>query len=125
MNNKKINIIIAYIFNILLIFMSFFMMEQYVDELLLLFIIVGVIYLIYWIVCNIKRYMDWKVYKHLCIGVLIQILLNFSGIIPEDGGFLAGIGQAVYIVFLIIFVAIIGIINFIMYAIYRKKIKTF
>ena len=61
---KKAHIITAYAFNIVMIIMSFALMESYVDGLLTSYIVLGCVYLLYWIVCNRKKYMPWSVYCH-------------------------------------------------------------
>lgn len=121
MNNKFIHIIIAYVFHIALILMSFTMMQSHCSNLQTSFIVLGILYLIYWIICNRKSYMPWCVYLHFGVGVLVQIILNSCGIIPEDGGWFAGLGQFFYKMLVIIHAVIVGVANLILYVIQKRK----
>lgn len=120
-NEKFIHIIIAYIFNIILIVMSFAMMEQEYNQLQIAFIVLGVLYLIYWLVCNRKSYIPWMVYLHFGIGAVVQILLNSFGVVPEDGGFFPGLGQFFYVVLVVIHAVLVGIMNLILFLINKKR----
>ena len=119
--SKKFHIAIAYIFNILSIVLSFALMRDYYDDLQITFLVLGVIYLIFWVICNRKSYMPWSVYIHFCVGVIVQILLNWTGIIPKDGGWFSGLGQYLYVIVLIIHAALIGIANLILFIVDKKK----
>ena len=121
MRSKRIHIIIAYIFHLVLIVMSFFMMESYYDSMQISFICFGILYIVYWIICSRKRYMPWAVYFKFCVGGLGQILLNYCGIIPEDGGWFPGLGQFFYMIFVVAHAVIVGIINLILYVITKRK----
>ena len=65
--------------------------------------------------------MPWTVYFNFCVGVLGQILLNYCGIIPADGGWFPGLGQFFYMILVVAHVGIIGIINLTLYVIMKKK----
>ena len=120
MNRKKLHIAIAYIFHIVLTVMSFAMMQSYYDTLQISFIILGCLYLIYWIICSRKSHMPWNVYFHFCFGVLVQILLNIYEIIPKDGGWFSGLGQFFYMIFVIVHALLIGLTNLISHFIDKK-----
>lgn len=119
--SEKNHIIIAYIFNILSIMLSFALMRDYYDGLQITFLVLGIIYLAFWVICNRKSYMPWSVYSHFCVGVIVQIILNCAGIIPKDGGWFSGLGQFLYVIVLIIHAALIGIVNLVLYFVDRKR----
>lgn len=121
MSKTNIHIIVTYIFHLIYIILSIRLMKQYSDDLLLSVLVGGALYLTYWIICSLKQYMPWKVYIHFVIGAFIQVMLNLLQIVPEDDGFLSGLGQAVYILVLVAFTAVIGIINWVIYAIHKKR----
>ena len=121
MNKKSVNILISYVFHSVFIIMSFLMMQDDCARLLTLFLLLGGIYLISWIIGNRKKYMPWSVYVHFIVGVLVQILLNKSGIIPKDGGLFEGLGQFFYIVFLIGHALLLGLVNLILFFIAKRK----
>lgn len=121
LNNEGLVIIISYIFNIFFILLGFAMMKQYVDGLIIVYLIVGSLFLFFWILTYLKSYVPWKVFGHFCIGAVVQILLNYFGIIPEDDGWFAGLGQAVYIFFLFIQIVLMAFINLIKFIIFRYK----
>jgi hypothetical protein len=121
MNRKKANILIAYAFHIAFIVMSFLLMHHYYDMLHTIFCFLGSIYLYYWIITNKKNYMPWSVYIHFTVGTLIQILLNIIGVIPKDGGWLSGLGQLMYIIFLVAHTLLLGFVNLILYVIAKRK----
>ena len=121
MNKKFLHIVTAYLFHIILIVMSCVMMHSYYDTLQIIFLVLGILYLIYWIVCNRKSYMPWIVYFHFGVGALIQILLNECGIIPEDGGWFSGLGQFFYVIFVIVHAVVIGLTNLVLYGIAKRK----
>lgn len=120
---KAIHIVIAYMYNIVFIIMSFVIMKHYSGELLITFIISGIVYLIYWIICSRKSYMPWCVYCHFLVGVVAQVLLNTIGVIPPDGGLFSGLGQFFYVVFVIALALIVGLVNLILFVIAKKKNK--
>ena len=121
MSKKFLHIVTAYLFHIILIVMSYVMMRSYYDTLQIIFLVLGILYLIYWIVCNRKSYMPWSVYFHFGVGALIQILLNECGIIPEDGGWFSGLGQFFYVIFVIVHAVVIGLTNLVLYGIAKRK----
>ena len=121
MKSKIIHIIIAYVFHIVFIVMSSVMMQQNYDALQMAYIILGVVYLVYWVICNRKSYMPWDVYIHFVVGALVQFFLNKCGVIPADGGFFPGLGQFAYAVFVAIHAVLIGLANLILYVIYKKR----
>ena len=121
MRGKRIHIIIAYIFHLVLIVMSFFMMESYYDSMQISFICFGILYIVYWIICSRKRYLPWTVYLNFCVGVLAQVLLNYCGIIPKDEGWFSGLGKFFYMIFVVAHAVIVGIINLILYVITKRK----
>ena len=121
MNRKKANILMVYAFHAIFIVMSFLLMQHYYDTLQTLFCILGSIYLIYWIIGNRENYMPWSVYVHFTVGALLQILLNCSGMIPKDGGWFSGLGQLLYIIFLVGQTLLLGFVNLILYVIAKKK----
>lgn len=123
MNKKSIHILIAYIFNIMFIVMSLLMMRSYYDSLQLVFIVLGVFYIIYWIICSRKSYMPWSVYLNFLAGVLAQVLLNRFGIIPEDSGLFSGLGQFFYVLFVIAHATIVGGVNLILFVIAKRKAR--
>ena len=123
MNKKSIHILIAYIFNIMFIVMSLLMMRSYYDSLQITFIVLGVFYIIYWIICSRKSYMPWSVYLNFLAGVLAQVLLNRFGIIPEDSGLFSGLGQFFYVLFVIAHATIVGGVNLILFVIAKRKAR--
>lgn len=123
MNKKSIHILIAYIFNIMFIVMSLLMMRSYYDSLQIAFIVLGVFYIIYWIICSRKGYMPWSVYLNFLAGVLAQVLLNRFGIIPEDSGLFSGLGQFFYVLFVIAHATIVGVVNLILFVIAKRKAR--
>lgn len=123
MNKKSIHILIAYIFNIMFIVMSLLMMRSYYDSLQITFIVLGVFYIIYWIICSRKSYMPWSVYLNFLAGVLAQVLLNRFGIIPEDSGLFSGLGQFFYVLFVIAHATIVGVVNLILFVIAKRKAR--
>ena len=121
MNRKKVNILIGYAFHVVFSVMSFLMMQHYYNALQTIFFVFGIIYLIYWIIGDRTNYMPWSVYVHFAVGTLIQILLNISGVIPEDGGWFPGFGQFLYVVFFVGYTLLLGFVNLILYAIASLK----
>jgi len=121
MNRKKANILMAYVFHVVFRVMSFLMMQHYYDRLQTIFCVLGSIYLIYWIIGNRKNYMSWSVYVHFTVGTLVQILLNSSGVIPEDSDWFSGLGQLIYVIFLVGHTLLLGLVNLILYFIAKKK----
>ena len=121
MNRKKANILMAYVFHVVFIVMSFLMMQHYYDRLQTIFCVLGSIYLIYWIIGNRKNYMSWSVYVHFTVGTLVQILLNSSGVIPKDSDWFSGLGQLIYVIFLVGHTLLLGLVNLILYFIAKKK----
>ena len=67
--------------------------------------------------------MPWSVYFNLLVGALAQVLLNRFGIIPEDGGLFAGLGQFFYVIFVIIHAAIVGAVNLILFVVAKRKLS--
>lgn len=121
LNTEGLAVTVSYIFNALFIVLGFVMMEYYIDGFLVTYVIVGGLFLVFWILAYLKSYVPWKVFGHFCIGAGVQILLNYSGIIPRDAGWFSGLGQAVYIVGLIIQIVLMALINFIKLIIFRCK----
>ena len=123
MKKKVFNIVLGYVFHIVFIVMSYFMMQSDYRNLQVTFIVAGIIYLLYWIISNIKSYMPWIVYLHFSIGAIIQIILNNCGFIPEDAGFFPGLGQFFYWILVAALVLLIGLANLILFIIdrYRKR----
>ena len=123
MNKKSIHILIAYIFNIMFIVMSLLMMRSYYDSLQIAFIVLGVFYIIYWIICSRKSYMPWSVYLNFLAGILAQVLLNRFGIIPEDSGLFSGLGQFFYVLLVIAHATIVGVVNLILFVTAKRKAR--
>ncbi len=121
MNRKKANILIAYAFHVVSIVMSFLMMRHYYDRLQTIFCVLGSMYLFYWLIDNRKNYMPWSVYVHFTVGTLVQILLNSSGVIPKDSGWFSGLGQLLYVIFLVGHTLLLGFVNLILFVIAKKK----
>ena len=121
MSGKWIQIIIAYAYHVLFILLGFLLMQSEYNVLQIISIIAGIIYFIYWIVLNRKGYMPWIVYLHFAIGTGIELILNWCGIIPRDGGFFPGLAQLVYIFLLLVHVAVLGIMNLILWLIDRAR----
>ena len=123
MKKKVFNIALGYIFHIVFIVMSYFMMQSDYGNLQIAFIAAGIIYLLYWIISNIKSYMPWIVYLNFAIGAIVQIILNNCGFIPEDGGFFPGLGQFFYWLLVVALVLLIGLANMILFIIdkFRKR----
>lgn len=123
MTKKLFNTLLSFVFHAVFIVMSYFMMQSDFGNLQIAFIIAGIIYLLYWIISNIKSYMPWIVYLHFSIGAIIQIILNNCGFIPEDAGFLPGLGQLFYCVLVAALVLLLGLANLILFIIdrYRKR----
>ena len=100
------------------------MMQSDYNALQLIVCIADILYLIYWIVLNRKGHMAWIVYLNFVIGTVIEISLNWFGIIPEDGGmFFPGLAQFFYIVILLIHAALLGIANLILWLIDIRRHK--
>lgn len=123
MKKKVFNIVLGYVFHIVFIVMSYFMMQSDYGSLQVTFIVAGIIYLLYWIISNIKSYMPWIVYLNFAIGAIVQIILNNCGFIPEDAGFFPGLGQFFYWILVVALVLLLGLANLILFIIdrYRKK----
>ena len=122
MSEKKwIQIVIAYVYHVLFILLGFLLMNSEYNVLQVIFIITGIIYFIYWIIINRKGYMPWIVYLHFAIGTVIELILNWYGIIPGDGGFFPGLAQLVYIFLLLFHVAALGIANLILWMIDKAR----
>lgn len=122
MSEKKwVQIVIAYVYHVFFILLGFLLMHSEYNVLQNVFIIAGIIYFIYWIVINRKGYMPWIVYLHFAIGTVIELILNWYGIIPRDGGFLPRLAQLVYIFLLLLHVAALGIANLILWLIDRAR----
>ena len=96
-------------------------MNSEYNVLQVIFIITGIIYFIYWIIVNRKGYMPWIVYLHFAIGTVIELILNWYGIISGDGGFFPGLTQLVYIFLLLFHVAALGIANLILWMIDKAR----
>lgn len=120
MNRNVSKILIVYVFHIICIVMSFWLMQYQYDTLQTIFFVFGGLYLVYWIISNRKRYMPWSVYVHFIIGTIIQIMLNISGVIPEDSGWFSGLGQLLYTIFLAGYTVLLGFGNLVLYAIAKK-----
>lgn len=120
---KAIHIVIAYMYNIVFILMSFAMMKSYCYDLQITFLVSGVLFLIYWIICSRKSYMPWCVYGNFLIGAFAQILLNYYEVIPPDAGLFSGLGQFFYVIFVIALALIVGLVNLILFVIAKKKNK--
>ena len=123
MKKKVFNIVLGYVFHIVFIVMSYFMMQSDYGNLQVTFIVAGIIYLLYWIISNIKSYMPWIVYLNFAIGAIVQIILNNCDFIPEDAGFFPGLGQFFYWILVAALVLLIGLANLILFIIdrYRKR----
>lgn len=123
MKKKTFNILLVYIFHIVFIVMSYFMMQSDCGNLQVAFIVAGIIYLLYWIISNRKGYMPWIVYLNFAIGAIVQIILNNCGFIPEDGGFFPGLGQFFYWLLVAALVLLLGLANLILYLIDKLRKK--
>ena len=123
MKKKVFNIVLGYVFHSVFIVMSYFMMQSDYGNLQVTFIVAGIIYLLYWIISNIKSYMPWIVYLNFAIGAIIQIILNNCGFIPEDAEFFPGLGQFFYWLLVAALVLLLGLANLILFIIdrYRKR----
>ena len=122
MSEKKwIQIVIAYVYHVLFILLGFLLMNSEYNVLQVIFIVTGIIYFIYWIIINRKGYMPWIIYLHFAIGTVIELILNWYGIIPGDGGFFPGLAQLVYIFLLLFHVAALGIANLILWMIDKAR----
>jgi len=98
---KKAQILAVYLFHLILISISFFLLHERADAFLVTVCVLYGVYLIFYIVANCKSYIPWILLLHHFIGSVVQIILNYFEIIPPDGGFLSGIGQAVYAFFFV------------------------
>lgn len=124
MKENWVQIIVAYVYHAIFILLSFFMMESDYNALQIIACIAGILYLIYWIVFNRKGHMAWIVYLNFGIGTVIEISLNWFGIIPADGGmFFPGLAQFFYIVILLIHAALLGIANLTLWLIDIRRHK--
>lgn len=123
MKKQILHIRIAYLYHAVYIVLAFMLMGDYVDGLLAFFAVGGILYLGYWIVANAKGYMPWIVYKHFLIGAAIEVILNVFGIIPRDGPMFSGLGQAIYVIIVVLYAALIGIVNLILWLIDKKRNK--
>lgn len=123
MKENRIQIIVTYVYHLIFILLGFLLMRNSYNTLLVISIIAGILYLIYWIVLNRKGHMAWIVYLNFVIGTVIELLLNGFGIIPEDGGFFPGLAQLFYMFLLLIHVAALGIANLILWLIDKRRHK--
>lgn len=126
MKDSKIQIIVAYVYHAIFILLGFLLMQSSYNALLVISMIAGILYLIYWIVLNRKGHMAWIVYLNFVIGTVIELLLNGFGIIPRDAGWFSGLAQLFFMFLLVIQVAALGIANLILWLIdkWRHKKQT-
>ena len=126
MKENKIQIIVAYVYHAIFVLLGFLLMQSSYNALLIISVIAGILYLIYWIVLNRKGHMAWIVYLNFVIGTVIELLLNVLGIIPRDGGWFSGLAQLFYMFLLLIHVATLGIANLILWLVdkWRRKSQT-
>lgn len=121
MTTKK-QMIIAAAFHIVFICLSFLLMQRDPGVLLDAFVCAAVCYWIFWITSNRRSYMPWKVFLVFLAGAAVQFIINMDGwLVPEDEGFLSGIGQAIYQLALLIHTGLLLLSNGIMWLINRKK----
>ena len=117
MKDRKIQIIVAYVYHAIFILLGFLLMQNSYSVLLNISVIASILYLIYWIVLNRKGHMAWIVYLNFTIGTVIELLLNWFGVIPRDAGWFSGLAQLFYMIILLIHVAALGITNLILWLI--------
>lgn len=86
-------------------------------ESFIVFLAVSVIYLMYWIIKNIKGYMPWHIYGDFLIGTVIQVILNLVI------GYTDGItwGPYIYVFMVIVYALLIGFVNWILWSIQKKR----
>lgn len=115
---------VAVLYHMIFIMLSYLLMRNDFGIVLGWSLISAAAYLIYWIVSRRKSYMPWSVYGCFVLGTIAEVVLNLTEVIPSDGGFFAGLGQAVYVFLIIIEAVVFGIANIILYTVnrYRGKI---
>ena len=101
------------------------MMEQCSEVFIDIAFVADILYLGYWVMLNIKKYMPWVVYLHFFIGSAIELILNWTHIIPMDVGEYYGNGwsQLSYIFLLLLHVILIGFTNLVLWFIYKIRNK--
>ena len=57
------------------------------------------------------------------IGAAVQILLNYKEVIQPDGGFMPGLSQYLYNIYVQVSLALVGITNLILWLIDRHRRK--
>ncbi|MCH5255905.1 MAG: hypothetical protein J1D87_01380 [Lachnospiraceae bacterium] len=125
MKEKKVQIIIAYLYHAFFILLGFILMMDAPDALLTIAIVADILYLVYWIVLNRRSHMPWIVYLHFVIGSAVEIILNWFGIIPADGWMMSDMGQAIYLLFVLpIHAAIILIVNLVLWILEVTDLRT-
>lgn len=121
---KKAQILSVYLFHLLLIIISFFLLHARADGFLVTVCIVYGVYLIFYIVANRKTYIPWILLLHHFIGSVVQIILNYFEIIPPDGGFLSGIGQFIYAFFFVPgYFALLLLTHLVLFVIYKIRTR--
>lgn len=112
--NTLTQTIVAYSFNLVMLILTFILMQDHTLFMLALGLFAGIAYWIYTIAANFRSHMPWLAYIHFVIGALVQGLLNWFSVVPPDGGELVGAGQMVYCFEIGALVGAVGITGFIM-----------
>lgn len=118
-----IQIGLAWLFHIILIIAAFLQLQDNYDAFCATVLISYAIYLIYWVVSNLKSYMPWFVFVNFLIGAAVEIVLNFTGVIPPDSAYFSGLTQFLYIISILLYCFLLAITNGIMHIVYRARNK--
>ncbi|MBR3419411.1 MAG: hypothetical protein IKG82_12025 [Oscillospiraceae bacterium] len=117
------HILIAYLFHLIPIILGFVSGRNRFHFMGLCAIIGTIAYIIYWCRVNRKQFLTWSVFVHFLIGAAAQIILNKMEIIRPDGGFMPGLGQYFYIIYVQVSLVLVGLTNLILWLIDRRRKK--
>lgn len=117
------HILIACLFHLVPITLGFISGSNRFHFMGLCAIIGTIAYIIYWCRVNRKQFLTWAVFVFFLIGAAVQILLNHKEIIQPDGGFMPGLSQYLYIIYVQVSLVLVGITNLILWLIDRNRRK--
>lgn len=122
MENKKVQITVAYVYHAISILLGILLMRHYAGIFWTVCAVADILYLIYWIVLNRKGYMSWIVYLHFVIGTVIELFFHVSEIIPiYEGGFISGVVNGFCILLLLFHAIAVGAANLILCSIDKRR----
>ena len=124
MKKTAVQIIIAYAFHAIIIFLDFLLLHHYQDSMIIIAMALDIAYLIYWIVLYRKSHMPWLVYLNFLIGSAVEGSLYWWGLTstdhrPFDGDW----GQLTLLIFLAIHAILLGIANLVLWIIEMRRKK--